>query len=260
MRYAHGIIFGAIIPGIIFLGAAAIKIAGIGADAPTLAALWDLYVIWFLISVISVISLPIIMYFAKRDFFKEFLFYEAGGLCFFSPFWLFFATEISGESWTYLLLHGITSGLVGPGPSNTIVGIDISNTILVPFLILSIIFGVVILHPSFLAKHIGPRELPELTALKKSTAGSEDELTETDMPGVIPPTTTVDSVASLREVLIELGTSDPIINLILNSGIGTTTEFVATSPDQLANITGIDRRAAENLLISVQKKLWFSDI
>jgi len=256
LRYAHGIIIGAIIPGIIFLGAAAIKIAGILTSAPT----WDVYVIWFFISIILAIGLPLVMCFARRDFFREFLLYEAGGFFLFSPFWLFFATEISGDSWTSLLEEGITSGLVGLDPSGQLVGIDIRNIFLVPFLILSFVLGVILLRPSFIAQHSGPRELPELTALKESTVESEDENIEAEMPDVVPPRTTVDSVATLREVLIELGTTDPIINLILNSGIGTTTELVATSPDQLANISGLDRRAAENLLISVQKKLWFSDI
>ncbi|MDH4213285.1 MAG: hypothetical protein OEV85_05155 [Candidatus Thorarchaeota archaeon] len=256
MRYAHGIIIGAIIPGIIFLGAAAIKIAGILASAPT----WSVYVNWFFISIILAIGLPLIIFLARRDFFREFIIYEAGGFGLFTPFWLFFATEISGDSWTDLLSEGITSGLVGPGPNGTIVGIDIRAEFLVSFLILSFIVGVILLRPSFIAKYSGPREIPELTALKESTVESEDVAIEAEMPGVAAPTTTVDSVATLREVLIELGTSDPIINLILNSGIGTTTELVATSPDQLANISGLDRRSAENLLISVQKKLWFSDI
>jgi hypothetical protein len=260
MKYTHGIILGALIPGIIFLGAAAIKIAGIGASAPFLAQLWDLYVIWFLISVISALALPVLVYFAKRSSFREFLIYETGGFGFFSPLWLFFATEISGESWTDLLRDGITDGLIGPGPNGTIIGMYISNVILVPFLVLSMILGIIFLRPSFIKKHSAPRELPELTALKESTTESEEETIEKEMPDVTPPSTTVDSVAALREVLIELGTSDPVINLILNSGIGTVTDFVSTSPDQLASITGLDKRAAEGLLISVQKKLWFSDI
>jgi len=260
MRYAHGIILGAIIPGVIFLGAAVIKIAGIGADAPTVDALWNLYVVWFLISIIFPISLLIMIRFARRDLFREVLIFMAGGFFFFSPLWLFFATEISGDSWTSLLLNGITSGLIGLGPSNTIVPIDISNVFLVPFLILSMIFGVVFLNPSFVAKHTGPVELPELTALKETAVGSEEDSIEAEMPDVTPPTTTVDSVAALRDVLIELGTTDPVINLILNSGIGTITDLVATSPDQLSNLSGLDRHEAENLLISVQKRLWFSDI
>lgn len=260
MRYAHGIIFGAIIPGIIFLGAAAIKIAGIGADAPTLEALWDIYVLWFFISIIVPISIPIIIRFTRKEAFKEVLIFEAGGFGLFSPLWLFFATEISGDSWTSLLLNGITSGLVGPGPSGTIIRIDISNTVLIPFLALSFILGIIFLNPSFVAKHTGPVELPELKALKESAVEQEEIAIESEMPDIVPPTTTVDSVAALRDVLIELGTTDSAINLILNSGIGTITDLVATSPDQLSNLSGLDRRAAENLLISVQKRLWFSDI
>ncbi len=260
MRYSHGIIFGAIIPGIIFLGAAVIKIAGIGADAAIIEALWNVYVVWFLISIIFPISFLIMIRFARKDLFTEVLIFMAGGFFFFSPLWLFFATEISGDSWTDLLLKGITSGLIGFGPSSTIVGIGISNVFLVPFLILSVILGVVFLNPSFVAKHTGPVELPELTALKETAVGLEEDSIEAEMPDVTPPTTTADSVAALREVLIELGTTDPVINLILNSGIGTITDLAATGHDQLSNLSGLDRHAAENLLISVQKRLWFSDI
>ncbi|MBN2228875.1 MAG: hypothetical protein JW779_04705 [Candidatus Thorarchaeota archaeon] len=260
MRYALGVLIGALIPGIIFMGAAAIKIAGIGADAVVRAALWSVYTLWFLLSIVVSATIPIIVYFAKKDLFREFLIYEAGGFGFFSPLWLFFATEISGNSWTSLFIYGITQGLIGPGPEGNLVGIDISNSFLIPILILSMILGIIFLNPSFVAKHSQPSELPELTALKKTSAPTEEEEMEAEMPDVAPPVTTVDSVSNLRDILIELGTTDPIINLILNAGIGTTTEFVATSPDQLANLTGIDKRAAETLLISVQKKLWFSDI
>lgn len=260
MKYSHGIVLGALIPGIIFLGAAAINIARIGADVGLSSALWDLYVIWFFISIILAISLPVLVYFLNRTSFREFVIFEAGGFGFFSPLWLFFATEISGKSWTDLLREGISSGLIGPGPGGTIIGIDISNVLLVPCLILAMILGVIFLRPSFVKKHGAPREPPELTALKESSAKSEEESMEKEMPDVVPPSTTVDSVATLRDVLIELGTSDPVINLILNSGIGTVTDLVSTSPDQLASITGLDRRAAEGLLISIQKKLWFSDI
>ena len=80
------------------------------------------------------------------------------------------------------------------------------------------------------------------------------------MPDVKPPTPTADSVAMLREALIENGTTDPVINLILNSGIGSIDDLVATSADQLANLTGMGKREAEALLMSVQKKAWFGDI
>jgi hypothetical protein len=260
MKYAHGITLGAFLPGGIFIGAAAIKIARDEADVLLQEALWDLYVIWFLVSITLVIILPVIIRFANRSSFREFLIYEAGGLFFFSPLWLFFATEISGTSWTDLLIHGISDGLIGPGSNGSIVGIDISNVVLVPFLLLSEILGLVLLRPSFIKNHSAPREITKPKIVEEPTSETEEEIIEKEMPGVAPPSTTVDSVAALREVLIELGTSDPVINLILNSGIGTVTDFVATSPDQLASISGLDRRAAEGLIISVQKKLWFSDI
>ena len=37
-------------------------------------------------------------------------------------------------------------------------------------------------------------------------------------------------------------------------------DLVATSPDQLAKLTGIDKRTAEDLHMAVQKKVWFGGI
>lgn len=259
MRYAHGVFIGAILSGVIFLGAMVIKIARHGADDVLLAALWNMYVVWFMVSIGLVTIPPLIVYFARRQMLREFLIYEAGSLGVFMPLWLILATDLSGDSFTRLFYEGVTSALIGFGPDGSLVGIDISNVLLIPLLALSGILGIILLKPSFVAKHGAGGEMPELTALKESTEDSEDELAG-EMPGVEPPKASADTVASLRDLLVEIDTPEPTINLILNSGIATTTDFVGTSPEQLAGLAGMDKRSAEALLIAAQKKLWFSDI
>jgi len=260
VRYAHGVLMGAVLPGVIFLVAAAIKITGIGADATVVAALWQIYKIWFVASIALAVLPLVIIYFVRKDMFKEFLIFEAGGFGFFSPLWLFIATEISGDSWYSILFDGITDGLIGFSPGGTIVGIDISNLFLIPFLGVSFVVGVILLSPSFIAKYGFTGELPELTELKETTETKEEGPIDAEMPEVTAPPPTADSVAQLRDVLMEQGTTDPLINLILNSGIGSTNDLASTSADQLSNLTGMDKRQAEELLKAVQKKLWFSDI
>lgn len=251
---------GAVFPGVIFMVAAAINITGIGADAAGLELLRQIYTIWFVASIALAIFPLVIIFVVRRDMFKEFLIFETGGFGFFSPIWIFIATDISGDPWYSILFNGITDGLIGPGPGGTIIGIDISNLFLIPFLIFSFIVGVIFLRPSFIVKYGYMGELPELTELKETTGTKEEGSIESEMPEVAAPPTTADSVAILRDILIEQGTTDPMINLILNSGIGTTTDLAATSADQLATLTGMDKRQAEQLLMAVQKKVWFSGI
>lgn len=260
MRYAHGVLIGAVIPGVIFLVAAAIRITAIGADALVIDALWEVYKIWFVAS-IAIAILPILLIFlTQRDMFREFLIFEAGGFGLFSPIWIFIATDISGTPWYSILFDGIADGLIGLGPGGRIVGIDISNIFLVPFLAISFIVGVVFLRPSFIAKYAYASVLTGHADLKIDAKIKEESSIDTEMPDVKAPVTTADSVAALRDALIEYGTTDAIINLILNSGIGSITDLSATSADQLSNLTGLDKRQAEQLLMAVQKKIWFSDI
>jgi hypothetical protein len=259
MRYAHGVLIGAVLAGIIFLGAMVIQIAKHGADAALLAALWNVYIVWFLISVALVTLPPLVVYFARRSMFREFIIYEAGSLGIFMPFWLILATDLSGTPFTSLFREGVTSAIIGFGDGGNIVGIGIGNILLVPLLALSAILGVIFLRPSFIAKYGTTGEMPELAALKESTEAPEED-SGPEMPGVEPPKASADTVASLRDLLVEIDTPEPTINLILNSGIATTTDLVGTSPEQLASLAGMDKRSAEALLIAAQKKLWFGDI
>jgi hypothetical protein len=265
MRYAYGIILGAILPFVIFLGAAIIKI---------LALSWDVYVLWFFLSIGIGILPPILVYFARKTAIREFLIFEAGGFGLFSPLWIFIFTDLSGDSWTVLLSEGIIGGLIGPGLGGSIVPMDISNTFLIPILLLCLLIGVIFLRPSFIAKHGVKGESTELRELKESAdsvtvtiiepSGSTEEDAEDpiehEMPEVAPPQANADTMADLRGLLTELGTPEPTINLIFNAGIATTTDLVATSPEQLATLTGIDKRTAGDLHMAVQKKVWFGGI
>jgi hypothetical protein len=261
MRYAHGIVTGAILPLIIFFVAAVIKATGVGADAAVLALLWDIYVIWFMTSIGIAVIPPIVVYAARRDMFREFVIYEAGGFGVFTPIWMILFTDLAGESWTTLFTEGITDGLIAPGLGGTIVGIDVSNLFLIPFFIFSLIAGVFVLRPSFIQKY-GLGEAPELSVLKEDTepTAPEEDPIETEMPDVAPPKASDETIADLRTLLIELGVAEPTINQILESGIATTTDFVATSADHLVTLTGLDKRTIEDIHMAVQKKVWFGGI
>ena len=261
MRYAHGIITGAILPLIIFFVAAVIKVTGIGADAIVLALLWDIYVIWFMVSIGIALIPPIVILAARRDMFREFVIYEAGGFGVFTPIWMILFTDLAGESWTTLFTEGITDGLIAPGLGGTIVGMDVSNLFLIPFFIFSLIAGIFVLRPSFIRKY-GHAEGAEITALKKDaepTVPTEDPI-EAEMPDVAPPAASAETIADLKSVLMELGVEEATVNQILSSGIATTTDFVATSADHLVTLTGLDKRTIEGIHMAVQKKAFFGGI
>ena len=275
MRYALGILYGAIITGIIFLGSAAIKFAGNGVtDQAELDALWGVFQIWTFVSILIIIAPVIIVFFLKRDTFKEFLLFEVGGLALFTPMWLLFATELTGRSIVELFTTGIESGLIWFGPDGSLIGGHITPILFIPLMGLMILMGIIILRPSFLAKHAGLSEPGALKALKddislpaEKGAGPPSvgpppgaEPIESEMPGVAPPIASAASEDELRSLLTELGTPDTIISAILNAGIATITDLVATSPGQLASATGIDKKSAEDLHMLVQKKVWFGGI
>ncbi len=275
MRYALGILYGAIITGIIFLGSAVIKLAGNGVtDQAELDALWGVFQIWTFVSMLIIIAPVIIVYLIKRDMFKEFLLFEVGGLALFTPMWLLFATELTGSSIVELFTTGIESGLIWYGPDGSLIGGHITPILFIPLMGMMILMGIIILRPSFLAKHTGPSEPTALKALKDDVslpaekgAGPPSvgpppgaEPIESEMPGVAPPIASAASEDELRSLLTELGTPDTTISAILNAGIATVTDLVATSPDQLVSATGIDKKSAEDLHMLVQKKVWFGGI
>jgi len=261
MRYAHGIVTGAIFPLIIFFVATVINVAGIGADATSLQILWDIYVIWFVASIGIAVLPPLVVFIGRRDMFREFVIYEAGGFGVFTPIWIILFTDLSGDSWTQLFTEGISNALITFGLGGQIIGIDVSSTFLIPFFIFSFLAGVFVLRPSFIQKYgnVEPSELDALKADAATVVPTEDPI-EADMPEVAPPPASAETIADLKSVLIELGVAEPAINQILGSGIATVTDFVATSADHLATLTGLDKRRIEEIHMAVQKKAFFGGI
>jgi len=272
MRYGQGVFIGALLPGIIFIGSIFIKIAGHGVTDPlVLESIWSMYILWFFLSLCIAIFPVIIVYSSRRETFREFIIFEAGGFALFSPFWLFLATDLSGDSWTDIIFYGIENGLLAPGPGGTLIGMDISNIFMVPLLIAMVITGIVMLRPSFIAEHGGaPVRKPSRPAKPDEPApggppggvaapATEDPL-EQELPGVKPPAADETSKVELRSLLMELGIPDPTITAIFNAGYANVTDIVATSAEQLALTTGLDKATAENLHMAVQKKVWFGGI
>ncbi|MHA2003538.1 MAG: hypothetical protein ACW960_05460, partial [Candidatus Thorarchaeota archaeon] len=210
MRYGFGVFIGALLPGIIFIGSIIPKVTG---D-------WSLYVTWFFISLGIALVPPLAVYARRRDQFREAIIFEAGGFALFSPLWLFLATDLSGDSWTDIILNGIENGLLAPGPGGTLIGINISNIFMVPLLIAMVITGIVMLRPSFIAEHRGaPVRKPSKPAEPAAPApggppgavaapATEDPL-EQELPGVKPPAADETSKVELRSLLMELGIPDP---------------------------------------------------
>jgi hypothetical protein len=261
MRYGFGVFIGALLPGIIFIGSIFPKVAG---D-------WSMYVYWFFISLGIALIPPLFVYARRRGTFREFIIFEAGGFGLFSPFWLFLATDLSGESWTNLIFNGIENGLLAPGPEGTLIGLNIPPYLFVPLLIAMLITGLVILRPSFIEEHGGAPVRKVTTPAEPTPSGppgappgaetpmTEDPL-EQELPGVKPPASDETSKVELRSLLMELGIPDPTITAIFNAGYANVTDIVATSAEQLALTTGLDKATAENLHMAVQKKVWFGGI
>ncbi|MFW9800794.1 MAG: helix-hairpin-helix domain-containing protein [Candidatus Thorarchaeota archaeon] len=263
MRYGLGVSIGALLPGIIFMGSAIPKIAGLGVtDQAVLASIWSMYVLWFYICIgIAVVPL-LVVYNRSRENFRRFVLFEAGGFGLFSPLWLFLATEMSGTPWTELLFEGIQNGLPAPGPAGTIIGISIGPVFFVPLLIAMLLTGLIVLRPSFIERHGGGVVSPLKPAAKPEPAPAptpEDTL-EAQMPGVKPPVADELSKVELRALLLELGVPEPTIAALANAGYATVTDIVSTSAEQLAISTGLDKATAENLHMAVQKRVWFGGI
>ena len=261
MRYATGVILGALISGIIFMGSAVIKVAGMGVTDPTaLNAIWNLFIVWSVVSVFLIISPLSMMYYKNRSGFRELLLLEIGSLSLFTPFWFFFATEVSGDPIIDVIVHGVERGLPYINEVNTITGINIGPIVLIPSLIAMVIFGLFLLRPSYIAKQIAPDEPPELVALKEKPAPPIPESIDVEMPDVKPPESSPSSIEELRNLLAELLVPEDVIGAIMVAGFETITDLVATSPNQIASLANIELRVAQDIHLRVQKKVWFGDI
>jgi hypothetical protein len=263
LRYGLGVFIGALLPGVIFMGSIFFKIAGYGVtDQAVLDSIWSMYTIWFFVCVGIAVVPAIVVYARRRETFREFVLFEAGGFGFFTPLWLFLATEITGDSWTDILRYGIVNGLPGPGDSGPFSPISIGPVLFTPLLVAMLFTGLVILRPSFINRY-GGRVAPTRKPVPKpapSTAPSTEDTLEAELPGVKPPEASEATKQELRAILLELGVPDSTIAALANAGYSTVTDIVSTSAEQLAVSTGLDKTTAENLHMAVQKRVWFGGI
>jgi hypothetical protein len=269
LRYGSGVFLGALLPGIAFIGGLFIKLAGVGVtDEVALASLFNLYLLWFFVSVL-IGFIPLMITYAKwRESVREVLLYEIGGYALFTPLWLFITTDFSGDSFIELFFVGLQNAVPSPGPGGTIIGVNVPPFLFVPIVILLLIMGLIMLRPSFIEAQIGPSAAPAkpaaTTAPRTPAAPAAptpvDDPLEAELPGVAPPQASVSTLNELKELLTELGTPETAITAILNAGFQTVTDVVSTSSEQLALATGLDKATAENLHMAIQKKVWFGGI
>ncbi len=255
MRYAYGVLLGFLLSGVIFIGAAFIKLAGYGiTESSVLLQLWNIYILWVFIS-ICLVFVPVIVAFAiYRSNFKEIVIFEAGGLGLFTPFWFALATEISGDSFLYVLQNGIVGGLVFFNQAGELTGVDIGPILFIPIFILLPVIGIFLLRPSLVYRTTPVEKPPELAAL------TEPDPIETEMPDISPPVADSSSVNQLRQLLLDISTPSGTVDIIINAGFATITDLVATSPEQLAAATGLDPKIVQEIHLAVQKKVWFGGI
>ncbi|MFW9953528.1 MAG: hypothetical protein ACFFD3_03165 [Candidatus Thorarchaeota archaeon] len=257
MRYAYGVLIGFLLSGIIFIVAAVIKLAGFGiTDQNALSTIWNIFLIWVFVSIILVFAPVVISFFAYRPIFKDIVFFEAGGLALFTPFWFAIAAEISGDSIIDVLMNGVDNAIPFFNETGQLVGVRIGPVMLVPILLLMVVVGLFILRPSFISSLHKTEEPPELSALKESAV----DPMEAEMPDIAPPVADSNSIDELRKILTEISLPSSTIELIINAGFATITDLVATSPEQLASSARIESKIAQDILLAVQKRVWFGGI
>ncbi len=257
MRYARGVLCSFILSGFIFLGTAFIRWQGVGvSDSTVLASLWGQYITWFYVCVALTI-VPLLVAFAKfRSEFKEILFFEAGGLFFFTPFWFFFTSEITGTPISETLTTGVRSAVPYFNENFQLTGMNINPVILNPLLIAMLVAGLYLLRPSLIYKTVPAKAPRKTTTLKEKPA----EPIDSEMPDIKPPVADSSSMGELRALLAQLSVPPTIIEAIVTSGIATVTDLISTSPDSLATIASIDPKMAQDIHLSVEKKIWFGGI
>ncbi|MHA1960829.1 MAG: helix-hairpin-helix domain-containing protein [Candidatus Thorarchaeota archaeon] len=261
MRYALGVLIGMLIPGIVFVGAAFISIMGAGVTDPVvLQFLWNSFLLWVLISFVIFLGPLAAARFSSRVKLKELALYEVGGVSFFGPIWFAVAAEITGNSIVDILLNGVENALPAWNASGQLVGVSIGPFLLIPILGLLLLLGMIILRPSFIDRVLEPGEPSDLAVLTEPSPPGVPDSVEAELPGVSRPIADESTKKQLETLLAELGTPPATISAIVGAGFATVTDFVATSPEQIAASTGMTKKEAEDLHVAVQKKVWFGGI
>ncbi len=259
MRYYRGILFGALIPGIIFLGAAMIKLSGYGVTDPVvIQSLWSLYQLWFVVAIALIVGPLVVTYIRIRDAFREILVFEIGGLAFFGPLWFVLATDLSGTPWAYVIAGGVVGAIPFPGPSGGIEGLNIGPIVLIPAIVLSLLAGIYVLRPSFVKSFATGVSAPARVSTAPASAPATPSAPTT--PTAPPARVDEKEIQELRAFLTQQGVTPAQTEAILAAGISSLTELGATPPEDIARISGMDVSAANSLNAAVQKKVWFEGL
>ncbi len=263
MRYAYGVLIGALLSGVIFIGSAIIRVAGFGVSDPMiLRSLWSAFISWFAISITLLIVPPIIVHFMNPTKAKEFLIFEVGGVAFFTPFWLGLAAELTGTPWPTVFIDGVENALPFLGPDGSIWGMNIGGFVVTSVMLFSLLLGLYLLRPSFIVKMISTA-VPTTTgppAKKQAPAkgGPPAPSIDAELPNISRPVADDAALKRLRTFLTELTVAEPVINALVSAGVTTLEDLVTTPADKLAEYARLDERTAKELYSAIQKKAWFS--
>jgi hypothetical protein len=265
LRYAYGVLLGFIFTGFIFMGAAVIRLLHFGLPEGDTTVYGSL-LIWTLVA-LAILFVPLLLLFlVRRPFFHEFLIYELGGFALFTPFWVALGAEISGDSWINLYIDfsdngGLVDAIPFPAGPTSVDWMDIGAVLYIPITVGLIIIGLFLLRPSHV-KQIArlPRKPTAEKPSEVTPSAPTPETPEADVVEVEPPPMSQTNIDELKSILLKLNTPDEIIDAIIKSGYASTTDLVATTPEQLASVTGLDKMSAADLQMQVQKILFYGDL
>ncbi len=259
MRYGYGMILGAVLSAGVCLSGAAIALMTYGVtDANTLDAIWNVHIVWAIISMVVILLPPIAAFGLRWEFARRLTILEAGSLMLFTPFWLALATEIAGSRWVVLLTEGRVPIVLIRQVDGTLTAAVLG--LAVPVLLAAMVLvGVFIVRPAFVDTYgeYVPAYIPPTTTPSVSPPVSGPPETP---PSVTPPSRVQERLDELHTLLRELGLQDPIIRRVVEAGYKTVPDFLAAKPEDISAATGIDIHAAEQLLLQAQKKVWFGGI
>ncbi|MGY5875338.1 MAG: helix-hairpin-helix domain-containing protein [Candidatus Thorarchaeota archaeon] len=267
MKYAHGVILGFLLTSVAFIGSTVIQLLGLGVtDQAILSGLWMLFVIWSVISFILVLLPPLTYRIIQREEFRRVMMLEFGSVMFFTPIWMLVSIEFSGiEGGIGILLTSGIGGIPFPGLGGSVAGMSMGPIFSFLILVGLFLIGGFLIRPSFVDSHKtptlhAPRDDESDVAVTKYVVVSGTDTIADEMPEISRPVPDESSVEELKRLLYELEVPESIVNRILSAGFATVTDLVAAKPDHLAAAAGVDVKGAEDLLLDIQKKVWFGGI
>ncbi|MHA1909783.1 MAG: helix-hairpin-helix domain-containing protein [Candidatus Thorarchaeota archaeon] len=167
--------------------------------------------------------------------------------------------EMTGSNRTFLEAFSIGSILVFAGVmlANQIGLLD-SITPILPHVSVILVISAVVICAFIIESRNSDSSDPLPLPIPKGVS-TTDKIAE-EMPEISRPVPDETSVDELKRLLYELEVPESIVNRILSAGFATVTDLIAAKPDHLAAVAGVDVKGAEDLLMDIQKKVWFGGI